>query len=807
MGLDIIEIALDGLTDFTDFEKLASEVMRDEGYHNIKPLGGPKDKGRDAILEEYYVSEGKVVTVFQYTLEQYLPGKIDDTIGRLLECGIEYQSLVIVTPKSIGTGGQDAMKIDVRKKYGISLEIYERKTLVNRLASPDNPIFSRHFPDIEKQARDLVAGRSIQSQGDKQISESAMLKTSVAFTFNRDAPKVRKSVFDWLVLGLLLDSPEQKATVAELVTSFKGSIGGKDTSVDQVRASVGRLIQDGMVKQLNDHMEASELAVSAAAGSLVRAKESKRSLVSDIVDQVRRISQTRIAEQQERIMARNVQEVLVRFFQLAGIELSNKILVDRTPGPEYLDSLDELVRIAKLQLPNTLGELVLAQISVTLKQPTQEQAEILTNWSLAYLGAEIMSLDPNLREFQLTKLATKVFILDTDFILDCLVSEYPGSRVYLELARTLAGYGCRLVIPPSCLQECVIHAKNAYRTYNHFKEKLLSLSPAMVDEKVWNVFVRGYYYGRVSGMVSRSTAFAEYIGNYYEASAPIAFIKEVIRATFPLNIKVDDPVSLFNCDLPGDRIMQLSDVLLEYVRHSKKSEFRSDVENKELATNDAKLFLCGLKLNDRESIPSGEVLAGGCHIITSSSTYLRSARQLGIRDILTTRPQSILGVLELIGGIRISPTEFAQLFENPLLSYAVNQAWDDAKVLLDSGIVLRDKSIARLRRDLDQGLHDRLNALEMAEHAMESSEDMPASGADQEYVALIRSASERGYRRIPEVENLIQDIDKVQGDATEKAIAYDKLMERYQKLEEAVEFFGKRRQKYLKRVAGGKPKR
>ncbi len=138
MSLDIVEIALDRLTDYQEFEKIASEIMRDEGYPNIKPLGGLADRGRDAIQESYSISEGQNIAVFQYTLQQYLPGKIKDTINKLNKANIKYNELVIVTPHSISTERQDQMKRDARREYNVNLNIYERKTIVNRLAKVDN---------------------------------------------------------------------------------------------------------------------------------------------------------------------------------------------------------------------------------------------------------------------------------------------------------------------------------------------------------------------------------------------------------------------------------------------------------------------------------------------------------------------------------------------------------------------------------------------------------------------------------------------------------------------------------------------
>lgn len=83
MSVDIVEIALDKITDHRQFEKLASEIMRDEGYPNIKPLGGVADSGQDAVQESFFLSEGRNRVVFQYTLQECLVGKIDETVNKL----------------------------------------------------------------------------------------------------------------------------------------------------------------------------------------------------------------------------------------------------------------------------------------------------------------------------------------------------------------------------------------------------------------------------------------------------------------------------------------------------------------------------------------------------------------------------------------------------------------------------------------------------------------------------------------------------------------------------------------------------
>jgi hypothetical protein len=71
MSTDLIRFALANYTDWAKFENLATEMMRDRGYADIKPLGGQKDGGKDAVVERYYSHAGKRVrTVFQFTLRK-----------------------------------------------------------------------------------------------------------------------------------------------------------------------------------------------------------------------------------------------------------------------------------------------------------------------------------------------------------------------------------------------------------------------------------------------------------------------------------------------------------------------------------------------------------------------------------------------------------------------------------------------------------------------------------------------------------------------------------------------------------------
>ena len=242
--------------------------------------------------------------------------------------------------------------------------------------------------------------------------------------------------------------------------------------------------------------------------------------------------------------------------------------------------------------------------------------------------------------------------------------------------------------------------------------------------------------------------------------------------------------------------------LLELLNMGKKSQYRTMSQTKELADADARLFLTALYLNGNGKDSSDHILGGQCYLITNSSLYLRSAKRIGLLDVVTTHPKQLMSLLDLVSGIKITASEFASLFENPLLIYAVSQTWEDVETLLDSGIDLLDKSLSRLKWDIDQELHHRIVALKAADKKAESTGEKSAAAAgDSEYTKLMELAGSRGYKAIPAIDSLIRDLVKVQRDSKAKAEALEQLSSNYEELEKAISHFGKRRQKYLRRMA------
>lgn len=538
------------------------------------------------------------------------------------------------------------------------------------------------------------------------------------------------------------------------------------------------------------------------ASNTIKANEATESLVGDIIEVIYRISGKRLSVEESQIVSQNTRDVLAKLFQLFGLEISGQILGDKMPSAVYLDSSDELVDTARRRLSAEMGELLISVISDVLKNPTQEQSETLANWSLAYLGVQIMSLDPTLRELQSMRFANRTFILDTDFILDCIVKECPWSSINMGLVRALRSLGSRVIVPQSCIAECVNHAKISSHTYNYFGPRLLALSDSLVDVQVGNVFVKGYYYGRSGGSILRSVTFEEYLKNYLEPTDALPFLVEVVKSIFPTGVEISDPSKILEASIPEERISALATELAEIIATSRKHEYRLPDEVRQLARTDSELFLTAHSVSEQADKYSGRFLGSCCYLITASGRYRRGAKKIGLRDTVTTRPQTLMALLELVGHIELSPAQYVSLFENPLLIYAVTQAWKDVQALLDSGIMLRGLSVARLRWDLAHDLHNQIVRFEEAEQSVDiEDETADTSKAEQEYINLLKDAASHGYRRIPELEVLMKSLEKTEEDARSKGKAYTAKLESYEELEKAIAQFGKRKQKYLRRLA------
>jgi len=491
---------------------------------------------------------------------------------------------------------------------------------------------------------------------------------------------------------------------------------------------------------------------------------------------------------------RNAREVLFAYFNRIGSRL---VGVTRPAQPSVhiyeAEVDDDIIHLAKRNIPDNVGELLIAQIGQTLSQPTDRAAEVLVNWSLAYIGLSILNKDPLLQQIQLTRLRSKIFLLDTDFILDAVVTELPISSVYHVLLMMLVNAGCQVIIPASCIGECARHALVARRTYSHFGPKLMGLTEQAVEQQVFNVFVKGFYYSNRHGR-GTSDEFNRYMQNYFERSNPERFFREVTEAVLPSGVEISPLQDIRKQEIPKLEFMRLKQELLHRLLSSKKAEYRTEEENETLASTDAELYMTAV-LNSQEG-QYERILGGQCYIVTGSRQFSIAAESVGLRHEVSTRPALLASLLSLTGSAAFSPTDLLRLFENPFMIHAVNRSWPDIQGMIDHGLSLQGKSLARLRCDFDQELHSCITKLQEVELSDADGREWAAPFGE-----LWDKSRSRGYQPLRELEQLGAEVQWAKKEAALAKTESIELQQRLDEMEKVIQTFGKRKQAYLRRIA------
>ena len=788
MSFDAIELALDRMTDHTAFERLATELMYLDGWCDIKPLGGTADMGQDAVSERFFGQAASQRTVFQYTLQHYLPGKVTATIEKLRANNIAFFELIVVTSHSISSETQIKMQRAARSEHSISLNIFDRKTLLSRLADLDNGIFHRHFPNIKAQVDDIVRSATRAAIPQKNL-ERTLLQVSLALTFRPGVLRVRKSLLDHFVLAVLLDE-EGPSVQLDVLARHCAEALPADASLPaaQVHAAVARLVKSDLLLQTGQSVRASERAVIEVATSTLRLSAATDTFAADILATLNEARGQRVADADARRIVRNIRAALLEIARSRAATLD---------GTTPLD--DEVPVIVRGQLDSDMGDLLVAALADALRAPTDSQAETIAHWTQAYLGLALMGLDPVLNDFQASRFPAKTFLLDTDIVLEAIVTDGTRSAGILDVLSSLAQRQCRLVVPDSVVDECVKHAARSEATYRYFGNGLIQLTPAAVEERVWNAFVKGYYYAVVRGRIAKSVTYREYLANFYEEKTPSQFFCAVITDVLPDEVEIL-PID-FGRHRPLDdaEVDRLADALQQdLAERSKKARYRTVEEERVLARTDATLYLSALSMNPPDKTAHQHVLGGTCYLLTETARYERVAQLVGIPTKVTVRPSTVAGILSFVGAA-ISSTEFVQLFDNPLLDRAVSAVWPDMEKLMRSGVDLRAKSLVRLRFDVNHVFHECLTAVERAQDAEEQDSKVEAS-SDERFMELIESAARRGYTLIPEVAAIRDRIGSGDKRVEELQQLLDEEMSANTELEKGIVFFGKRRQKYLRRM-------
>jgi tetratricopeptide (TPR) repeat protein len=189
--LNKVRWTLDNETDSDRFERLCIDLLYRTGYHDIVPVGGKKDRGRDAEMDRrrtpIFIAPSGERTFFQFSLADRWAAKLEDELAKVKRNGHDIDAYLFVTTGPVTGTKRDQLGAAVKEGYGWRLDMREREWLRLQLEEAHPDLAERHLgiPQAHEQAGPstvdlppLVA----RSAGAKLFNEGKYAHAAVALT-------------------------------------------------------------------------------------------------------------------------------------------------------------------------------------------------------------------------------------------------------------------------------------------------------------------------------------------------------------------------------------------------------------------------------------------------------------------------------------------------------------------------------------------------------------------------------------------------------------------------------------------------
>lgn len=137
MSADPLVYCLEQLTDYDQFERLCHDLMVLEGFNGLEPIGGTKDRGRDAI-------HAASSTVFAYSVREDWRKKLDQDSAKVKDHGHACARLIFLCTAGFTPTERDDAVADIQSTYGWSLDIYGLERIAMLLRTTHRSLVAQH---------------------------------------------------------------------------------------------------------------------------------------------------------------------------------------------------------------------------------------------------------------------------------------------------------------------------------------------------------------------------------------------------------------------------------------------------------------------------------------------------------------------------------------------------------------------------------------------------------------------------------------------------------------------------------------
>lgn len=752
---DAIETAIGAPIDWGKLEQVVYEILVNDDMPSLRKLGGVNDGGADALQESFYQNERRLDSVVQITSEVTQRYKVDKTITRLSESGFKTQSIVVVFRHPVSSENRSQM-IEQSMKKGIALDVRDRDYLVTQLGKSGSTIFSRHFGSLEDQLRILMSDSDPLEIASGKYQQ-AMLATLGAFLINPRARLARSAMFEKTVLAVIA-ADGGVAKVDQLLGPLKELLPEEKEALTQerIRAAVEALVQQNLCRTEGLNVIANDATKAEVARTLAFTKTAYNELIKAAINSCRGIPNLNDAK--KGFIERNIRSALLLLLKAFG-PISDGDTNHNSITPEL--SQDLLVILSR-DIDESIARHALAGLAGFIE--SKENSEYLGIFVKTYSALAIRNLDPIGRKWQRATLERSVIALDTDAVLMTIIEELPDHKATLDALKALHEIGTKIVIPDHVLLEAADHISRANRTYKRFSSSISRLSPAVVDEEVWHVVVRGYYYAQANNF---KQGWDVYWRKYFDSSNPEGYIKHIISRRLPASF---EPLDTIKQDSLYDFEQLSAFILQDKERGRFKAQFREDMHMEQRTRRDVKM---ALYLAQISSVGSDKA-TGYLISLDSAFRLLQSHPNWNSRPKVHINTRALPSVASMVCGTQVHSDTLIRLLLNPIVAASAHLMKDEINTLASIGVDFRSIPLDRLDWDLSKGLKSEVDHLSAA---LASDQNNPTD----DILKLAKAAQNAGYQLEPHVQEMVQNYEalkiQVQEEYKKRVAAETKVIE------------------------------
>lgn len=583
--------------------------------------------------------------------------------------------------------------------------------------------------------------------------ERSFLESSLLFSLQRTKgiSDQRDQIFLKTIFSVIISvdkSWSEDAILGKLQEQFK-----KEFDIQEIKDAVRKLLKAGWLDRKVDGVVPKPKAAEKMRKGIDEVGKGMNSLIEFLIGETANQAKKIFSHQQKQQVSCNIIAALNLYFRMYGIDF-----VNMTEDSDSYHSFDDgdIIDSARKNLDEVVGDALVSSLARLIDSPTKEQAHILMLWVKAYVGAQIMTLDPQLSSIQKTKLIGKTFLLDTDIILYGITDECKQSKDYKKLIRTLRGSQCNLIIPDEVVTEVLYHAESAEKNYRNNQALYDALDRTAIESTVPNIFVKEYCLLKLKKDYHRTIK--EFMRNYLEEGDERRFITDVIYEKLKLKAGMADGL---NIDLQLQN--KFESFKAEIYRLSRINSIKEEEVDERLATTDARLYMAVLSMNKDipDNISTKEMLYADSYLVTYTEKGIKAAKNLHIYRNFVTRPALLINLLSDMGIFDEGTMDFVNLFDNPFLAHIIDENWAMIKTLSRTGVDMRYKSVTRLKKDLEQVVH-RYITNDAEKEDISTSRDFSKLYFEEisDYRQFAKDIKLTGYDLMPEAKKLVSDLDE-----------------------------------------------